>query len=92
MPGRRNLQDQSVKVNAVVAAHRAFVLFAQDVVQAGADPRHEGRPLLHGGLGKLGVECRQIDLGKVLIGLGQARDASQRQFLRQAPLVRGVIQ
>ena len=37
----RNLQDQPIEAHAVVGAHGALELFAQDVVQTAANPKYK---------------------------------------------------
>ena len=87
MPVGWNLQDQFLEAHAVIGTHCALVLLTQDVFQTTADPEHEGRACLRCRLCKLGIECRQIDFGEILVGLRHAGDTGQCQFLRQTPLM-----
>ena len=88
MPICRKLQAHSLDACTVVVAHDALVLFAQDVLQTATDPGHEGRPRFQRRHGKLGVEGGKVALLYVAIGGLHVGDARQRQFLRQAPLMR----
>ncbi|MDR1888301.1 MAG: hypothetical protein LBQ81_02800 [Zoogloeaceae bacterium] len=90
MPVCRDLQRPSLETHAVVRAHCAFLLFAQNVRQRIApDPGDEGAPFFSRGYGKLGIESWQTGFQKVAIRRFQRRDAQERQFPGQTPLMRG---
>lgn len=58
MAASRNLQDQPLETYTVIRAHRAVMLLSQNIVEAAAIPRYEGRAFFLCGACKLGIECR----------------------------------
>lgn len=74
--------------HAVVPAYLPVVLLAENVVRVTSDPRHEGRPFLRGGMGKLLVERRKMDLLEAPVGRFHVGDPVERQLLDQPVLVR----
>lgn len=82
-----NLQRDPLEGDTVVVTHRAFELFAQDVVETAADPGHKGTACFPGRLHELPVEGGQIGFDQIAIGRGHIGNTGQQELLRQPTLM-----
>lgn len=62
-------------------------MFEEDLVKRLSGPGNEGRSRLRGRMGKLGIEGRKIDLGKLAVGRFHGRDSLQGDLLGKTLLM-----
>ncbi len=84
----RDLQTETALAHAVVVAHGARLVDAQDVAPGAGAISDEGRAGVLGGDREARVVRRQIDLGEIPVGLFHRRHAGHPQFLGQTALQR----
>ncbi len=81
-----DLQGEALVAQGVVVLDLALLLDGEDVGEGAADIGEESRALFGGGNREAGIEGRQEGLGDEAVGLIDAGDAGQAQFLGETPL------